>query len=257
MRIGLIVEYDGTNYGGWQRQANAPSIQGELEQALLLTTGETITVHGAGRTDAGVHAMAQAAHFDVESGILPERFCHAMNAYLPEDIRVKRSFLALDDFHARYWATAKHYRYVVQNAGIRPAIGRDYCMHISTALCIEQMRLAAAALMGTHDFASFCAANTQVKSTIRTLEKIEITRQGERFYFDFFGNGFLYNMVRILVGTLIEIGSGKWTVEDAKRILAARDRRTAGATAKAKGLYLMEVFYRENPEKQAKSSNMK
>lgn len=243
MRIVLHIEYEGTNYGGWQCQENAPSIQSEIERSVHQLTGEHIRIHGAGRTDAGVHALRQVAHFDVNTPIPPDKFAFALNPLLPEDISIKKSFETQNDFHARYSAKGKHYRYVITNTETRPAVWRNFCMHVPYPLNIENMREAASHLIGEHDFASFQAAHSSVKDTVRTIQKLEITKEDDIISIDICGNGFLYNMVRIIAGTLIDAGSGKVLPGSMRDILSACDRTSAGPTAKARGLFLVEVLY--------------
>ena len=242
-RIALIVEYDGTNYGGWQRQNNAPSIQEELEKNIKAVTGEASCVQGSGRTDSGVHALAQTAHFDTDSRIPAERFSQALNAGLPPDIRVRRSFEAPQDFHARFSAKRKHYRYVIDNSPTASAIYGRYRLHYHAPLDADAMQKAAEFIVGEHDFACFKAAGTVVKSTVRTVYRCDVTKENDIISIDVEGNGFLYNMVRIIAGTLIEIGAKKYPPERVKELIESRDRKLAGATAPAKGLTLVCVEY--------------
>lgn len=245
MRIKLIVEYDGTAYAGWQRQKNAVSVQQKIEEAVLKVTGKGAVVNGAGRTDAGVHALGQVAHFDTDSKIPPEKFAYALNANLPQDIRIRSSNKTDEDFDARGSAKIKHYRYLIYNAPQANALNRRICAHVSYPLDIEKMRAAASMLTGEHDFSSFCAAgSTPVKTKIRTIYEISVLKSGEYISIDVKGNGFLYNMVRIMAGTLIEAGKGKLTANDVGDILLKKDRSAAPATAPAKGLTMVEVSYK-------------
>lgn len=243
MRIKLVIEYDGTGYCGWQRQDRGKTVQQTIEDALRGLTGEKTILHAAGRTDAGVHALGQVAHFDTESSIPPEKFSFALNGSLPADIRIKDSSLADAGFHARFDAKQKHYRYVMQNAPQASAILRNQSMHVPNQMDLEKMRRAAGYLIGTHDFAAFAGSPCSVKTTVRTVCSIDITQSGSLVQIDVIGNGFLYNMVRIIAGTLMQAGIGKLLPEDVLSILESKDRRRAGITAKPQGLFLVEVRY--------------
>ena len=243
MRIKLVIEYDGTHYAGWQRQLNALSVQEVLERAFEAASGELVRIHGAGRTDAGVHALAQVAHMDTQSTIPPDKICFAMNMHLPPDIRVKSSEKAHDDFHARFDAKGKHYRYTIHNAAQAPAIMRHTAAHVRGALNVTAMREAAAYVLGTHDFAAFCASGSEVTDTVRTVNSLIITEEEPFIRIDIKGTGFLYHMVRIIAGTLIEIGQGKRTPASMQSIIASKDREKAGVTAPAKGLTMVSVTY--------------
>ncbi len=243
MRVKLTVEYDGTNYAGWQRQTNGLSVQEALERAFEAASGEHVAIHGAGRTDAGVHAMAQVAHLDTKCSIPAEKICFAINMHLPPDIRVKQSEPVSDDFHARFSAKGKHYRYVIYNATHAPAVHRHTSAHIRGALNVAAMREAAKHVVGTHDFASFCASGSEVTSTVRTVDSLDINQDGPFIIMDIKGSGFLYHMVRIIAGTLIEIGQKKRPSIRMKSIIASKDREQAGVTAPAKGLMMMAVYY--------------
>ncbi len=243
MRIKLVIEYDGTGYSGWQRQDREPSVQATIEDVLRELTGVKTVLHAAGRTDAGVHALGQAAHFDTESPIPPDKFSFALNSLLPPDIRIRESSLADGQFHARFDAKRKHYRYVIHNSLHASAVLRNQSMHVPIQLDMDKMRRAAESLIGTHDFAAFAGSSCSVKTTVRTVYGIEITRSESLVRIDVVGNGFLYNMVRIIAGTLIYVGIGKLKPEDVSGILESKDRRRAGITAKPQGLFLVEVFY--------------
>lgn len=243
MRIRLDVEYDGTGYSGWQRQKNARSVQQFLEEAVERITGAPTTVHGSGRTDAGVHAMHQTAHFDTDSKLPPERFAYAMNFYLPPDIRVLSSEAVPDDFHARFSATGKTYRYTYRNDPQRSALYRNFTGHVGQPLDIDRMREAAQHLIGTHDFASFSAHSGADKNTTRTIRSIDIEKKGPYVVIEVTGTGFLHNMVRIIAGTLAAVGKGEIAPDEIPGILEAKDRDAAGPTAPAAGLMLVEAHY--------------
>ena len=206
--IRLRLEYDGTSYFGWQRQKNAVSIQQVIEEGICSITGENVALIGSGRTDSGVHARGQVANFHTNSSIPPDKFSFALNTRLPLDIRVKESKEVPMDFHARYCALAKRYTYsmVMDRQGI--AIGRDYYYHVKQNLDIDNMVRGAKIFQGTHDFKAFMSKGSSVKSTVRTIYSSHIISKPPFLYFDVIGSGFLYNMVRIMVGTLIEVGRG-------------------------------------------------
>ena len=237
------MEYDGTNYAGWQRQTNGISVQEVLERAFEAASGESVRIHGAGRTDAGVHAMAQVAHLDTLCSIPSEKICYALNMHLPPDIRVKCSEQAEDDFHSRFDAKGKHYRYTISNAAHAPAIYRHTAAHVRGLLDVSAMRDAAAHIVGTHDFAAFCASGSEVKGTVRTIYSLTITHEEPFIHIDIKGSGFLYHMVRIIAGTLIEIGQKKRIPDSMRQIIESKNRERAGVTAPAKGLMLVSVFY--------------
>ena len=239
----LTVAYDGTNYVGWQRQLNGPSIQQHIEEAFAPMLASMPTVIGAGRTDAGVHALAQVASVDVESPLSAGTFQRALNDHLPEDIRV----LAVEDapagFHAQFRATAKTYRYRLATANVVLPFDRRFVWRAPGTRDVAAMRHAAALLCGTHDFASFQAAGSDPPDTVRTIRRLEIALRDDEIVFDVEGDGFLRHMVRILVGTLAEVGLGRRSAASMTDILAARDRRAAGKTAPSCGLTLMSVEY--------------
>lgn len=243
MRVKLTVEYDGTNYAGWQRQTNGLSVQEALERAFEAASGEHAVIHGAGRTDAGVHAMAQVAHLDTDCSIPADKICYAMNMHLSPDIRVKQSERVNDDFHARFSAKGKSYRYTIFNAPHAPAVHRHTAAYIRGQLDIDTMRQAAVYVVGTHDFACFCASGSEVTTTVRTVYGLDIIQDGPFIIIDIKGSGFLYHMVRIIAGTLIEIGQKKRPPLSMKDIIASKDREQAGVTAPAKGLMMVAVYY--------------
>lgn len=242
-RIHLIVEYDGTAYAGWQRQANAMTVQEKLERAIRKLTGEELCVSGASRTDAGVHALGQSAHFDTESRIPADKFSFALNTMLPTDIRVTRSEEVPLEFHARFSTKGKRYRYLFHAAPHAGALTRNTHAHVIYPLDVEKMQAEAQDLVGTHDFAAFAASGSVVKDTVRTIYRAEVTREGSEIRLIVEGSGFLYNMVRIIAGTLIGVGSGKLEPGAFRRAIASGDRLDLGITAPAHGLTLMEVFY--------------
>ena len=243
-RIRLTIEYDGTNYAGWQRQENALAVQQVLEEALTKLLGVRTQVAGASRTDAGVHARGQVAHFDTQSRIPPEKFAYALNTLLPRDVRVQGSCGVPDDFHARFSAQGKLYRYVIMDTPHASALMRNLCAHVIFALDLEKMQCAASDMLGTHDFAAVAASGSVVKDTVRTVSQCDLTRtEGGLILLHVRGNGFLYNMVRILAGTLIDVGAGKLDRRAISRAIESRNRLDLGATAPARGLTLMQVYY--------------
>ncbi|MBQ3479918.1 MAG: tRNA pseudouridine(38-40) synthase TruA [Clostridia bacterium] len=242
-RIHLTVEYDGTNYAGWQRQSNALAVQQVIEEALARLTGERVVLHGASRTDAGVHALGQCAHFDTDSRIPGEKFSYAVNTMLPPDIRIRHSQEVPEGFHARFSARGKRYRYLFYDAPHAGALNRLTHAHSIYPLDDGRMRRGALALLGTHDFAAFAASGSVVRDTVRTLWRADVTRNGNDVMLIVEGNGFLYNMVRIIAGTLRDIGSGKLESGALARAIDTGNRLDLGVTAPAHGLTLMEVFY--------------
>ena len=242
----LTIQYDGTDYAGWQRQPNGVSIQGLLEDALAPIEGAAVAVHGAGRTDAGVHALAQAANVKVANALDTQVLARALNAVLPADVRILGVEEVAPDFHARFSAVAKTYEYQIINAPIVSAFLHRYVWHVPQPLDVEAMRAAAAPLVGRHDFAGFQGAGSDVATTERTLMDVEIEDGGG---FDLpvvlriRGDGFLRHMVRAIVGTLAEIGAGSRQVDSIAEMLRARDRQAAGATAPPQGLTLISVRY--------------
>lgn len=238
----LTIEYDGTRYHGWERKRNLDTIQGKIEDVLTRMTGETeLNLIGAGRTDAGVHARGMVANVHLKTPIQPEELRSGLNRYLPEDIAVREVRQAADRFHARYNAAGKTYRYTCSLG--KNVFQRRYVTRLEETPDVERMRRAAAFLMGQHDFRSFCGNPKMKKSTIRTIDRIDIERRGDLLTFTFHGDGFLQHMVRILVGTLIEVGCGRMEPEQMLDILAAQRRSEAGPTAPAGGLTLMSVDY--------------
>ncbi|MBR3928511.1 MAG: tRNA pseudouridine(38-40) synthase TruA [Clostridia bacterium] len=248
-RIRLIVEYDGTNYSGWQRQINAMSVQEKLENALRRLTRENeLSVVGASRTDAGVHAYSQNVHFDTACRIPADKFAFALNTMLPLDIRVRKSFRVKDDFHARFQAKRKQYRYLFYNSPHASAMYRNQTAHVMYKLDEEIMNEEAKAMIGTHDFAPFAASGSEVKDTVRTIYSVSVKRTGDMLEMLVEGNGFLYNMVRILAGTLIGVGTGKIEKGAIARALESGSRLDLGITAPAQGLTLMRIDYDDADE---------
>lgn len=240
----MILAYDGTRYFGWERQKNTDmTIQGKIESVLERMTGNKIEVIGCGRTDAGVHAKGMTANVKLETELSAEEISSYLNHYLPEDICVKEISVASDRFHSRYNASGKTYCYTCYIGKGKPVFDRKYVYVIEEALDIGKMQKAAEYLKGEHDFASFCANKKMKKSTVRKVDKIDITKKGDYLYFTFHGNGFLHHMVRILVGTLLEVGWGKRDPESMASLFEAKNRAQAGVTAPAQGLCMMSVDY--------------
>ena len=248
-RYKLIVEYDGTAYCGWQRQINGPSVQQELEEALSRLTHERVSVVGSSRTDAGVHAMGLCAHFDSATRIPAEKIAFALNTMLPADIRVRESSAAPEGFHARFASCGKVYTYTFFNARHANAIGRLYSAHVPVVMDAQRMHEEAQALLGTHDFAAFAASGSVVKSTVRTIYRVKVERSGDYVTLTVLGDGFLYNMVRIIAGTLMEVGTGKREPGAIARAIETGDRLALGQTAPAQGLTLRQVLYLGDEEK--------
>ncbi len=242
--IKIILQYDGSRYDGWQKQGNTENtIQGKLETVLERMCKRPVEVHGAGRTDRGVHAAGQTANFQIPEHFSPEEVKEYLNEYLPEDIAVLSATEMSGRFHSRLNATGKLYRYRIWTGKKKPVFERKYLFGLEHGLDCSAMRRAAELLTGTRDFRSFCGNRKMKKSTVRTLYSVEITETGEEITMDFYGDGFLYHMVRILAGTLIEIGEGKRSAESVTEILEAGNRQAAGWTAPAEGLCLLRVDY--------------
>lgn len=244
-RIRLILEYDGARYAGWQRQSNALSVQQVLEEKLSKLTGENVCVTGASRTDAGVHALGQNAHFDTESKIPADKFCFALNTLLPPDIRAVGSSEVTQAFHARFSAKGKEYRYLFYAAPHASALYRNLSAHVIYPLDVALMRDEARAMLGEHDFAPFAASGSVVKDTVRTVDAIDVFLNPPFTELRVHGNGFLYNMVRILAGTLIAVGTHKLEGGAIARALKSGSRLDLGVTAPPQGLTLMRVDYPE------------
>ena len=243
-RIKLTVAYDGTDYCGWQIQPNGITVEKVLNRALSRLTGEDIAVTGASRTDAGVHAEGNVAVFDTASTIPPGRFSYAVNTLLPEDVVVVKSEEVAADWHPRYQESVKTYAYHILNCEMPDPVQRKYVWHVNCPLDLEKMRTAAEYLTGEHDFKSFCSIHTGAKTTVRTIYSMDVERSGEVITIRVSGNGFLYNMVRIITGTLVEAGRGFRQPESVKELLDADERGKAGPTAPAQGLLLESIEYR-------------
>src|SRR5579862_794978 len=246
--IRLVVEYDGTNLYGWQLQKDKPTVQGELQRALQEIEGRKVLVIGSGRTDAGVHAEGQVANFHTTSPMPSRKWPEALNAHLPPDIAVIGAQEVPLPFHAQYAATSKTYRYRVLNRAVRGALDRHRCYLVKAPLDVEKMRAAATLLVGTHDFRSFGSEMSKKEKTVRTICSFEVTSVAPTIDFVVTGDGFLYNQVRSMVGTLLRVGMGAEPVEWVKAVLDAKDRAKAGANVPAKGLTLVEVRYDGKPK---------
>lgn len=241
--IKLTIEYDGTDFSGWQRQSKRPSIQGEIQRAIQAVTREHVNVIGAGRTDAGVHALGQVANFTTVSRIRTDRFPAALNAHLPETIRILHAADVASDFHARYSATGRTYRYVILNRRAPSAILRRHAWHVPQPLDVDAMQRSAAAVIGTHAFTAFRGVGSDERSTVCDLRTAEVARKDEMVILTFEADRFLRHMVRMLTGTLVYVGLGKLPANEVGRILASEDNRRAGQRAPAHGLFLVKVTY--------------
>ena len=241
----MVVAYDGTNYCGWQVQPNGITVEEVLNRSLSNLLGEKIEVMGASRTDSGVHSLGNVAVFDTNTRMPADKIAFALNQRLPEDIVVQGSCEVPSDWHPRYLESTKTYEYRILNRTFRMPTRRLDTYFYHYPLDVEQMSEAASYLVGTHDFASFCAANAQVKSTVRTIYSCTAQKENDIITIRVTGNGFLYNMVRIIAGTLIEVGAGKRRPVEIKDILAAENRDAAGPTAPAQGLTMMGIEYKQ------------
>ncbi len=242
-RIKLIVTYDGTNYCGWQIQINGITVEEVLNREISRLLGEEIAVIGASRTDSGVHSMGNVAVFDTYSKIPAEKMCFAINQRLPSDIRIEHSCEVSPDFHPRYCNSVKTYEYKILNRRFDVPTLRLYTHFVYMPLDVEKMKEAAKYLIGEHDFKSFCSARTQVTTTVRTIYSLDVTKNEDVISIRISGNGFLYNMVRIIVGTLMKVGLCVYPPEHVKEILEACNRNAAGPKAPAKGLTLIGIKY--------------
>ncbi|MFQ9516534.1 MAG: tRNA pseudouridine(38-40) synthase TruA [Eubacterium sp.] len=244
-RVRLVIAYDGTNYCGWQRQINGVTVEEVLNRTLTDLLGETIGVIGASRTDSGVHAMGNVAVFDTKTRIPAEKISFALNQRLPDDIRIQKSDEVALDWHPRFCDSTKTYEYRILNRRFPDPLQRFYTHFVYMPLDVEKMKEAAAYIVGEHDFASFCSSGSQVESTIRTVYTLEVFREEDVISIRISGNGFLYNMVRIIVGTLMKVGFGVYPPEHVKEIVEAKDRYQAGPKAPACGLTLIGIEYGE------------
>ena len=242
--IRMLLQYEGTRYQGWQRQVSTDNtIQGKIEKLLSRMCEEPIEIHGSGRTDAGVHARGQVANFHTNSQMSVEEMLAYINQYLPEDIAVVALAEAAPRFHSRLNACGKHYEYQVINSEIPNVFLRKYALEVPEKLDVEAMERAAACLCGEHDFKSFTSTKKSKKSTVRRIDEIRITQEGAVMTFSFKGSGFLHHMIRILMGTLLQVGKGERSPEEIPNIIEAQNREMAGPLVPAKGLTLVEVFF--------------
>ena len=243
-RFKLLIEYDGSALVGWQRQDNGPSVQQAIEDAIGKTTGETVTVQGAGRTDAGVHALGQVAHADIDYAIQPDRLREALNYHLrPAPVVILAAEVAPADFHARFSAIGRAYRYRIVNRRAPLTVDRGHAWHVKVPLDAGAMHEAAQCLIGQHDFSTFRAALCQAKSPVKTLDRLDVRRLGEEIEVIAEARSFLHHQVRNIVGSLSLVGIGKWSVDRLAAALAARERAKGGPTAPPDGLYLTHVKY--------------
>ena len=243
--IKLTIEYDGKDFNGWQKQPNKLNIQGTIEQAIKRITGEDIELNASGRTDTGVHALGQVANFKTNSNIPIEKIAIAINTNLKKSIRVISAEEVEEKFHSRLKCKKKTYRYIINNSEFASAIYRNYETHIPLKLNIQKMSEAIKYFEGEHDFKAFRASGTSSKSSVRTIYKAQIIqKENNRIWLELTGNGFLYNMVRIIAGTIVDVGMGKISPDDIKEIINSKDRNKAGKTLPPQGLYLVNVEYK-------------
>lgn len=243
-RYRITIEYDGGPFVGWQRQDNGPSVQGAIEAAIVKLCGEQVTVTGAGRTDAGVHALGQVAHFDLEKEFAADKVRDALNHFLrPDPVAVLEAAVVAPDFHARFSASGRRYLYRILSRRPQPALERGHVWHVTHDLDAGAMHHAAQALVGYHDFTTFRATECQAKSPMKTLDVLDVARAGEEIHIHAHARSFLHNQVRSMVGTLKLVGEGKWSAKDVAEALAAVDRSRCGPVAPPDGLYLTKVDY--------------
>jgi len=243
-RIKLTIEFDGADFCGWQIQDGVRTVQQEIESALERQLGAPVRIHSSGRTDSGVHARGMVAHLDSPRDLPSKAYRDGLNRLLPHDVAILSAESVNDDFHARYSSTGKWYRYSIWNHPVRSPLQDRRVWHLKGQLDLESMRQAAALLVGTHDFAAFRAASCEAKTTVREIFDLDLTRQDRLLQIDIRGSGFLQNMVRIIAGTLVEVGQEKRSLDNVSELLVNGDRNAAGVTAPGAGLCLMEVCYR-------------
>lgn len=243
MNIKIELQYDGTAYHGWQVQKNAVTVQETVKNAIKKITGENVTVTGCGRTDTGVHAEHYICNFHTESSVPADKFPYALNTYLPDDIVCFNAEVVSDDFNANSSATGKRYVYKILNREFPDAVMGRYSWHYKYPLDVAKMRQASKAFIGEHDFIGFASSGFTVKTTVREIYSLDVTKDGDVITIDICGNGFLYNMVRIIAGTLVFAGGGKIDPSDMAEIIESKDRNRAGITAPPQGLCLKEVYY--------------
>ena len=240
----LTIEYDGVPFVGWQRQENGPSVQAAVEQAILKLSGEAVTIVAAGRTDAGVHALGQVAHADIAKDLVPDKMRDALNAHLrPHPVAVLSAEVVGEDFHARFGARARHYLYRIANRRAPLTLEAGKAWQVQAALDADAMHAGAQMLLGTHDFTTFRAAECQAKSPVKTLDRLDVARVGDEITVRASARSFLHHQVRSMVGSLKQVGTGKWRPRDMGDALAARDRTACGPVAPPDGLYLVRVDY--------------
>jgi tRNA pseudouridine38-40 synthase len=243
-RYKLLLEYDGAPFVGWQFQSNGMSVQGVLEEAITKFSQEKVRVEGAGRTDAGVHARGQVAHFDLVKTFDPSKVREGLNFYLrPHPVVVLSCDIAAESFHARFSALKRSYRYIILNRKAPPALEKDHVWWIPKPLAVDAMHCAAQYFLGQHDFTTFRATGCQSSSPVKTLDQFDVRQHGEHIWFDVQARSFLHHQVRNMVGSLKWVGEGKWKSEDIKKALEAKSRAAGGATAPAQGLYFLSVIY--------------
>ena len=243
-RYRLTVEYDGGPFVGWQRQDNGASVQGALEDAIEKFSAERVTVTGAGRTDAGVHALGQVAHFDLDKDFAADKVRDAINHFLrPAPVVVLDAAIVAEDFHARFSATGRHYLFRILGRRSPPALDAGKVWHVQVKLDAQAMHHAAQALLGSHDFTTFRAAECQAQSPVKTLDRLDVSLRGEEIHIEASARSFLHHQVRSFVGSLKLVGEGKWRARDLKAALDARDRSACGPVSPPDGLYLVKVDY--------------
>ena len=243
--IKLTIEYDGKDFNGWQKQPNKLNIQGEIEKAIQNVTGEQVNLIGSGRTDAGVNAFGQVANFKIDSEFPIEKMATAINSQLKKSIRVKKAEEVSSDFHSRYNCHSKTYNYIIDNSEQGSAIYRNLSYHVSKKLNIEKMQKAISYFIGEHDFSSFKSSGTSSKSSVRTIYNATVVKENDKVTISLTGNGFLYNMVRIISGTLVEVGLNNIETQEIPKIIEAKNRQMAGKTLPPQGLFLINVEYDE------------